>query len=152
MLNQFMKERNPLNVIFAMALLLKRLAWKHIWQTFTKKRNHRRCLKFYFVCLANFNKKIWMFEKKNDSFQWTNSTLLLSYTILVSILFFLLPPFSVCNSIRRSSSPSEHFQIKQGQGYLVGIICPLIRIGFKYLLKISGDKPFCPHMFGRACS
>ena len=71
---------------------------------------------------------------------------------LVSILFFLLPPFSACKSISRGSSPSEHFQIKQGQGYVVGIICPLIRIGFMYLLNISGDRPYCPYMIRRAYS
>jgi len=46
------------------------------------------------------------------------------------------------------SGPEEHFQIKWGQPYLVGVIlCPLIEIGLTYLPKISGDKsPMSPYV------
>ena len=40
----------------------------------------------------------------------------------------------------RTTGPAEHFQIKWGQKYAVGLICPLITIGLVYLTKLSGGK------------
>ena len=57
-----------------------------------------------------------------------------------SIIQFVVPPPGHGPLDILSGRQSEHFKIKWGQAYVVGIICPLIGIGLIYLPGGSGDK------------
>ena len=69
-----------------------------------------------------------------------------------SIIQFVVPPPGHGPLDILSGRQSEHFKIKWGQAYVVGIICPLIGIGLTCRSKVTGNRsPLSPYMFHRAC-
>ena len=64
-----------------------------------------------------------------------------------SIIQFVVPPPGHGPLDILSGRQSEHFKIKWGQAYVVGIICPLIGIGLIYLPKSNEEKyPLSPYV------
>ena len=93
-----------------------------------------------------------MFAKLSCSCSWRGMCAKSVPKITFQVGHFILAWFAIKVSPRSRAGrlgPIEHFQIKWGQGYVSGIICPLIGIGLMglmYLSEVSWDlSPMSPY-------